>query len=129
VAELEKLLGYFPKNTKVYAIFAPGSNDPTVHSDLPEKVARLPGVEIVRDVEAQELRRFSFLTSGETRLFSSTGQLVFHGGITASRGHVGDNLGADTVKQLVRGEVLSEQPRTTPVFGCALFNATTPSTL
>jgi hypothetical protein len=44
---------------------------------------------------------------------------VFSGGITASRGHEGDNAGRAAIEQLVRHERADRL--STWVFGCALF--------
>jgi hypothetical protein len=49
---------------------------------------------------------------------------LFKGGITASRGHSGDNLGRDAVIDLVTSGVASAS--STPVFGCSLQNALGP---
>jgi hypothetical protein len=68
------------------------------------------------DVGGTEHRRFGARVSGEVYLFQTDGQLVFHGGITAGRGHAGDNLGRSAVESFLREGVLP--PETTPVFGC-----------
>ena len=49
-----------------------------------------------------------------------SGELLFSGGITGSRGHAGQNSGEDAVIALVNGHSL---PLThSHVFGCDLFN-------
>ncbi|MBI3542699.1 MAG: RedB protein, partial [Deltaproteobacteria bacterium] len=54
--------------------------------------------------------------------FDGAGKLAFSGGITASRGHLGENAGLAAVVQFVSsGKVPLERAR---VFGCSLFKAT-----
>jgi len=57
-------------------------------------------------------------TSGYVLLYDRSGQLRFRGGITAGRGHAGDNAGEDAVVALVTGRPASRQQ--TPVYGCSL---------
>jgi hypothetical protein len=99
--------------------FRPSSApDDWVKTDLWESADRIPGVVVRQDVGGAEQRRFGALVSGETFLFVPSGELVFHGGITASRGHAGDNRGRSAVEARVL-----ERPSplaTTPVFGCEL---------
>ncbi len=42
-------------------------------------------------------------TSGQVLLYDPSGRLAFSGGITAARGHVGDNAGSDAIVGLVMG--------------------------
>jgi hypothetical protein len=45
---------------------------------------------------------------------------MFAGGITATRGHMGDNIGVDRLASLItRG---SADRKTSSVFGCAIFS-------
>jgi len=56
-------------------------------------------------------------------LTDAAGKLLFSGGITASRGHVGDNAGLDALILLIRNTPAPSTARpviTTPVFGCAI---------
>jgi hypothetical protein len=85
-----------------------------------DRAGRIPGALRVRDIDGQELHRFGMTTSGEIKLFSSAGRLLFHGGITESRGHEGDNPGLDQLLMAIRdGRPAS---KSTPVFGCAIFS-------
>jgi hypothetical protein len=80
---------------------------------------RMPGVRVYRDKAGTETRRFGVTASGHVLVYSTSGRLLFSGGITPSRGHEGDNLGSLTVVRLARGETMPL--RETPVFGCALL--------
>jgi hypothetical protein len=71
------------------------------------------------DEAGREAARFGATTSGHVLLYDRGGRLRFSGGITASRGHVGDNAGrAALLGLLIHGETERER---TPVFGCPLF--------
>lgn len=94
-------------------------------SDLWNAASAIPGVRVMADPQGVETSRFGALTSGQTLLYSSDGKLLFAGGITESRGHIGDNAGASFVTSLVLGEVKTAAgapaPRTS-VYGCPLFS-------
>lgn len=82
--------------------------------------AQIPSVILSTDPDGREARRFAVQTSGAALLYDAAGTLCFHGGLTAARGHAGDNPGVDSVGALVRGE---PGCFTTPVFGCPLFDS------
>lgn len=94
--------------------------------------AALPGVTAIRDDSGREARRFGAATSGQTLLYDADGALLFSGGITAARGHSGDNAGrSELVSLLNRGQSAragSQSPgqshgEATSVFGCSLFGS------
>ena len=89
-----------------------------------QRAATIPGVRLISDVDGSESDNFGALTSGQVALYNRAGHLVFNGGITGSRGHVGDNIGAHTVVAVVRGDGgFSQRLATThhaAVFGCPL---------
>lgn len=70
------------------------------------------------DIEGEEANRFEAKTSGHTLLYATDGKLIFSGGITASRGHSGDNTGRDTITTFLL-ENIQKQDHTF-VFGCPL---------
>lgn len=87
--------------------------------DLWQTAAAMPGVRVVCDAGGVEARRFNVAGSGHTLLYDAGGRLLFSGGITASRGHEGDNPGQDAIVNFVlkgRSDVTH-----TPVFGCSLL--------
>ena len=122
LAELDTILVETTPKLRAIAVFL--DTDPTRSagaSDLFKTAHQIPGVTLVRDRDGSQLRRFDFLTSGETRLYGPDGALVFKGGITPSRGHSGANPGRTAVIDAVRRPDASAIA--TPVFGCALFSA------
>jgi hypothetical protein len=89
-------------------------------TDLWRSAARIPGVTVLSDIDGLEAARFGAQASGQTLLYSASGDLQFSGGITASRGHSGDNLGRSAVVALVTtGESATNH---TSVYGCSLHN-------
>ena len=87
-------------------------------TDLWRTAAAIPGVTVISDENSAEAKRFGAETSGQTLLFDGTGKLVFSGGLTAARGHFGDNAGVDAIVSLLGGETAMRS--TTSVFGCTL---------
>ena len=71
------------------------------------------------DNDGIEARRFGSSASGQVLLYNPQGKLLFSGGITASRGHSGDNDGRTAIVALLtQGQAAKDE---TPVFGCQLF--------
>jgi AhpC/TSA family len=83
----------------------------------------IPGVQVMLDQEGKVTRRFKVETSGHTLLYSPEGRLLFSGGITGSRGHIGENAGGDAVLELVQGQHPPGTNIHVPVFGCGLFDS------
>jgi hypothetical protein len=88
-------------------------------TDLWRSAAIIPGVRPMEDPDGNEARRFGAATSGQTLLYDRNGRLLFNGGITASRGHMGANDGWDAIVSLL--ETGTAKHKTTPVFGCSLL--------
>ena len=88
-------------------------------TDLWRSAAAIPGVEVMRDDDGVEAARFGAATSGQVILYDRDGRLLFSGGITASRGHAGDNDGRDAIVSLLGGGRGTRH--SSPVFGCSLL--------
>jgi hypothetical protein len=86
-----------------------------------EAAAQIPGVTIRFDKGGREAHLFGAATSGHTELYDAGGRLVFTGGITAARGHAGDNAGREAILGWSAGGYARRSE--TPVFGCALAAA------
>jgi hypothetical protein len=120
LGELEKILAATGRRLKVHALMSMPAGAPQQWrgSDLVKHLYTLPQTEIHFDENCQESELFGALTSGDTMLFDPFKQQVFRGGITASRGHSGDNVGENTIIAISRG--LEGSCHETPVFGCNL---------
>lgn len=86
-------------------------------SEAADAAANFPWLHVRRDPEGAELARFDGLTSGELNLYGSDGTLKYHGGVTGSRGHEGDNAGAEALLSALLDRA---GPRAAPVYGCAI---------
>jgi hypothetical protein len=106
-------------NVDAYVLFLkPGKSDADWDdTGLRRNTARIPGVTVLTDVDGEEARGFGAETSGYTLLFDANGHRVFSGGITASRGHEGENVGESAIVSLVNNRPAL---RSTSVFGCSL---------
>lgn len=104
------------------AIYAPTCKPPEWnHSALRSKAEAIPGARVVDDIDGREAKRFGAVLSGHLLAYDGMETLRFQGGITASRGHEGDNLGEDCVLAILRGQ----PPRVehTPTYGCEILTA------
>jgi hypothetical protein len=121
LAELAKLITDFPGAVEAYVIFfQPDDRDSQWEdTDLWRTAREIPGVHVIADLGGRERKRFGVQTSGHVLLYSA-GKLVFSGGITASRGHSGDNAGRDAIAELLRHG--NPTTRESSVFGCPLCN-------
>ena len=117
IEELNRMLVKCEGKLDATVLFSQPSNYPPDWSRSPfwNSAAAIPGVVAQIDVDGLEAKRFGAGPSGFVVLYDATGRLVFSGGITASRGHAGENAGADAIVSLVNGEVASSGP--TPSFG------------
>ncbi len=80
----------------------------------------VPGAEIIYDFDGREMRTFGAVTSGQCYIFSPEKELLFSGGITAGRGHVGKNPGSDTCLNILANADFENEYRKLPVFGCPM---------
>ena len=120
--ELNRLMARRSQSVAVHVKFLrpPRVVDGWTKTDLRQGVAAIPGINVSEDLDGSEAARFGAETSGFVVLYDPQGRLLFKGGITGSRGHVGDNEGQGAVSALLAGE--SSVPRRTRVFGCSLLD-------
>lgn len=123
LAELELLMGKVGgKVSATVALALPENVGPEWEkSELVEIAAAIPGVRVVFDRQRRESRRFGARTSGQVVYYDREGRLLFAGGITASRGHEGDNAGLNRLISIIEGG----RAAGAPVFGCPLENPQT----
>jgi hypothetical protein len=105
---------------KVIFVRPPGVGSGWEQTDLWQTAEGLPGVDVEVDSTGNEARKFRAQTSGETFLYDTQGRLLFHGGITQSRGHEGDSSGQQAIISFLENGV-AESTRT-EVYGCALLD-------
>jgi hypothetical protein len=90
-------------------------------TNLRRSAEAIPGVKVLFDPDGVEAGRFGAETSGHTLLFGVDGHLLFSGGLTASRGHAGDNAGESALLALLSNQTPARTR--TLVFGCSLINS------
>lgn len=122
LAELRWLLGRSRECVGVWVVFVlpPGAAETWHEGPLWYEAQALVGAErVVADRQASETRRFGAVTSGQVLLYNREGELSFVGGITAARGHRGDNAGRRAILAHLKGEAGAR--RVTPVYGCPVL--------
>lgn len=120
--ELKQLLVELPGATEVRIVFCrpEGAPEDWCQTSLYASAEQIPGALVLQDEGQRLQRRFGVMNSGQVLLYAADGQLLFQGGVTASRGHQGDNEGR---RQLQRVISSGEQPQHVgchPVYGCPL---------
>jgi hypothetical protein len=120
VGELAVLMAHAREQASAVVVFVipKGVPENWEQTDLWANAAEIPGVSVMKDRGGTEAELFGALASGQTMLYDAAGKLQFSGGITASRGHFGDNAGRSAIEGFV-GSAKSEI-KTAPVFGCYL---------
>jgi hypothetical protein len=126
VSELAQIMARVQGKVRAYVLLLkPEDSDAAWDdTDLRRSAAKIPGVTVLADPDGAEARRFGAETSGHTLLFDSAGHLLFSGGITASRGHAGDNPGESAIVSLINNHAADRAK--TFVFGCSLVDQVRP---
>jgi hypothetical protein len=120
IGELALLMARCGNGLDAYVVFfqPDGVAEDWTRTSSVGEAERIPGVKVVFDKSGREAELFGAATSGQTDFFDTDGRLLFSGGITAARGHAGDNAGRDAI---VGWTSNGAADRTcTPVFGCAI---------
>jgi hypothetical protein len=90
-----------------------------LESDTLRLASELPNATVQYDAGGVKARSFGAQASGSVALYAADGRMLFAGGVTISRGHEGDCLGAEQLLQQIRNP--NEQvPVTAPALGCRL---------
>jgi len=125
LAKLPPLNPAYPDAPAItFAVFRPGRESGWKWTALARSTAALPGAKLRWDDGGVEARRFGAVVSGFVLLYSSENVLMFHGGVTGSRGHEGDNYGLDALRDALKtppGRAgAGYTTRGSRTFGCAL---------
>ncbi|MGC2239078.1 MAG: hypothetical protein WA584_23185 [Pyrinomonadaceae bacterium] len=107
-------------NLQAYVIFSKPTDESEewTQTDLRESAEAIPNVRVLIDEDERETKIFNAQTSGLTLLYDRAGNLQFDGGITASRGHEGDNAGSAAIFEIITKDAVKTTE--TAVFGCPL---------
>lgn len=118
--ELEEVVARTRGEAKVIVSFftPPGADEEWTNAAVWRHAAAIPGAIILKDENGQDAQHFHAATSGRTLLYGADGKLLFDGGITGSRGHVGENVGRNALISLLSHEAPTKT--ITPVYGCLI---------
>ena len=127
LGELEHLVARAKNQCEAAVIFYEpnGGSEAWSSTALIHEARSIPAVRVILDPDGNVARRFGVETSGHTLVYGADGKLLFTGGITSSRGHLGDNAGFAAVLEIITNHSIQLARTTTPVFGCELFNRCT----
>jgi len=120
IAELGALMQRLRGRVSAHVVFVrpTGTSAGWEESDTWRAAQGIPGVTVWRDEGGVEAARFAARTSGQVLLYDRAGRLIFSGGITPIRGHLGDSAGQERIVSLVRTG--RSDAATSRVFGCAI---------
>lgn len=118
IGELSKLMASYASLLRSKVIFLDADSDLSENGSWLAASA-IPGVMSIRDIDSKFAKIFRVQTSGHILLYNQEGRLVFSGGITASRGHWGDNTGSQAIGEILEKKVAVVNH--TAIFGCNLF--------
>jgi hypothetical protein len=121
MAELNKLLNRYPDRISAHVLTTkPGnlSDSQTREDNVATHSFLKPAISYLKDPQGTEAHLFCAKTSGFVAFYAPSGQLLFKGGITATRGQKGENPGVSAIVALLNGR----HPSLTeaPVHGCSL---------
>jgi len=111
-------------DTHVFFLQSAGLAANWTRSGLWSSAAEIPGVTLHEDLDGATARRFGAETSGYALLYDTRGELLFRGGITAGRGHAGDNAGENMILAQINSPAANVEQ--TPVYGCSLLTKCSP---
>ncbi|MGB7327026.1 MAG: hypothetical protein WBD31_19275 [Rubripirellula sp.] len=120
MSELARILSKCEEQVTASVVFLEykGIDKPVTESVLWTQAKAIPNLHVAVDHQQRISKLFQASSSGETFLFEADGKLAYHGGITLSRGHAGDNAGHDAVVSILAQG--TNRPITGPVYGCSL---------
>ncbi|HSK71979.1 MAG TPA: hypothetical protein VK892_09815 [Pyrinomonadaceae bacterium] len=127
--ELSRLMTEVDDKLQVFVVFNKPRDESGgwTETDLRESAEAIPNARVLIDENERETDIFNARTSGLALLYDREGNLRFNGGITASRGHEGDNAGRNAIFEIVTKE--ADKTAETFVFGCSLQNEDYPKEL
>jgi len=120
IRELSRLMTLVNGDLQAYVIFSKPADESEewTATDLRTNAEAIPNVRVLIDENERETNIFNAQTSGLTLLYDRDGRLRFDGGITASRGHEGDNAGSRAIFEIITKDAVKTGE--TAVYGCSL---------
>lgn len=123
LSELNQVMHKAPGTTAALVFVVPaGEPAGWERGDNWDRAHEIPGAVVALDRGGVEAARFRVETSGHTLMYGAEGSLRFSGGLTAARGHEGDNVSRRQLQGLLAatsrdrdGALIARQ-----VYGCGL---------
>lgn len=124
--ELSRLMTDVDGKLQVVIVFIkpPDADEDWTNTDLRAYAESIPHVRVLIDEDERETRVFGAEVSGLNLLYDRSGNLRFNGGITAGRGHEGDNAGRRAIYEIITES--QSQTTETIAFGCPLHEKNCP---
>ena len=129
IEQLDRIVALCGERVSIYVMAVMpegGAAEGFDHTRTLAAAVAIPGVRLITDRGGREAVRFGAETSGHVLLYGPDGALEFSGGITAARGHAGDNAACDAVVATINGTTpppVIGLERRSAVFGCSLSDA------
>lgn len=123
MAELRNLMEKFPDLKATVFFYRPASEKTGWEkTEIWKMASSVKNIDPQIDVDGQKAKSYRAVTSGQVLLYDTSERLVFSGGITGARGHVGENVGEDMVAGVLakRSSAIGKNFRA-PVFGCRIL--------
>ena len=123
INEIDRLLTSHGKDLKTIFVFSKEKDLELAwiqESELYKKAQKM-SVEIIIDPNNSEAKVFKAQTSGKVFLVSPKQEILFQGGVTASRGHEGNNSGITAIQKILAGK--NSQIDFQPSFGCLIYSS------
>ena len=124
VSSLKKLLAESDSADRpslTFVVYSPPGESSWLETTICRKCREFPDARIYRDEDGREAWRFGATTSGHVLLFSRSGQRLFTGGLTASRGHDGPSAGQEALRLCLIAGAAAD--REYCVFGCSVTSS------
>lgn len=127
LTELQKLKTRLPKLKITIAFMTPDGMEKSdwLKTTNWQKAHEMTGIEFIEDYDGKLAKKFGAEVSGYTIVYNAKNELVYAGGITAGRGHEGDNEGEDKIIAVCNSKFVSS-PKA-PAFGCGLIDDPNPN--
>lgn len=123
IAELRNLMeGNSDLKATVYCYRPSSEKAGWEKSEIWKEAQKIDNVTLVVDVDGAKAGVYRIVTSGQVLLYDVNENLVFSGGITGARGHVGENVGESMIDEIVSNpDTPVAKSLSAPVFGCRIL--------
>lgn len=127
LSELQRLVRLLPSSKQLALVYyRPSNSSASWEADyLNSEISLFRHAEIVDDVAGIEASRFGATTSGHVVLVGADNSIEFSGGITAGRGHEGDNPAKSALVHILGTHSRWHGRTQFPVYGCSLLDPNT----